>query len=102
MTSQQFRTITAWQKRVFTSATPLTALAHLKEEIEELEKDIKENNYRGGEWADCFMLLFGAASLDGLNHQDICDMLDEKFQMNIQRKWGEPNEKGYVKHIEQL
>lgn len=100
MEKEQFEAITIWQKETFGQATPLSKLAHLKQEIEELEKDICEvNPKRHLEYADCFFLIFGAASADGFSYEDIISAIDEKFAINKSRKWGKPDANGVVNHI---
>ncbi len=100
MTVEQFKTITEWQVKTFGHATPLSKIAHLAEELQELVDDLKSNNpNRRLEYADCFLLLFGAASSDGMTYDDICNCIDEKMEINYLRKWGKPNEDGVVNHI---
>lgn len=95
-----FNAIHAWQKETFGQATPLSKLAHLQEEVEELIADLKSNNpKRRLEYADCFLLLFGSAAADGMSYQDITDCINEKFEINKTRKWGKPNSNGVVNHI---
>jgi len=102
MTEQQFNEISAWQKETFGQATPLSKLAHLAQEIPELSYDLVNNKpERRLEFADCFFLLFGCAAADGMTYQDICDAIQEKFEINKARKWGKPDENGVVNHIKQ-
>lgn len=103
MTKEMFEEITAWQKQVFTKATAQSAASHLKEEVEELLHDLtwdKPIKLTTGEYADCFLLLFGSASLYGLTYADICKAINDKMEINKQRKWGEVNKDGYVKHVD--
>jgi hypothetical protein len=100
MKQKQFEEITIWQKETFGSATSLSKIEHLKEEIKELEYDVLNNNQdRRLEFADCFFLLFGAAAADGMSYEDICNCIQEKFEINKKRKWGNPDKNGVVKHI---
>jgi NTP pyrophosphatase (non-canonical NTP hydrolase) len=100
MKEVQFNEISAWQKQTFGQATPLSKIAHLAEELEELVEDLKSKNpERRLEFADCFFLLFGAAAAYGMTYQDICNAIQEKFEINKARKWGIPDENGVVKHI---
>lgn len=99
MTEQQFNEIIAWQKQTFGQATALSKIEHLKEEIIELELDVTSNEVNKHlEFADCFFLLFGAAAADGMTYQDICQAIQEKFEINKAREWGKPDEKGVVRH----
>lgn len=101
MTQEMFEEITAWQKSVFTKATALSASAHLEEEVKELRQDLLHANSKAVyEYADCFLLLFGSACLYGLSYEDICEAINEKMAINKQRKWGQVNDQGYVKHVE--
>lgn len=100
MTKQQFEEITAWQKATFGKANTLSKLAHLEEELGELKTDIVMNaEAKRLEFADCFFLLFGAAAADGMSYYDICSAIQEKFEINKSRKWGNPDENGVVKHV---
>ena len=54
------------------------------------------------EFADCFILLFGAAAADGMSYTDICSCIEEKMKINYKREWGEPDENGVVNHIKTL
>jgi len=100
MTEQQFNEISAWQNQTFGQATPLSKIAHLREELDELVSDIKTNAPdRRLEFADCFFLLFGSAAADGMTYEDICNAIQEKFEINKARNWGKPDKNGVVKHI---
>lgn len=99
MNEQQFKEITEWQKQTFPKASALSKIAHLKEEIDELSIDVGIDAVdKILEFADCFLLLFGAAASDGMTYQDICQAIQEKFEINKGRKWGNPDENGVVKH----
>ncbi|WP_394749593.1 dATP/dGTP pyrophosphohydrolase domain-containing protein [Spongiimicrobium salis] len=113
MNKQQFEEISKWQEKTFGKATSLSKMAHLKQEIIELEKELifwnqnkesfthTEANKitKQREFADCFILLFGAAASDGMTYEEICNCIEEKMQINYSRKWGEPNKNGVVNHI---
>lgn len=100
MTKELFKQITAWQKATFGEATPMSKLAHLAEELQELHDDLKSDAPdRRLEFADCFLLLFGCAHSDGMSYDDICNAIQEKFDICKTRKWGKPDENGVVKHI---
>jgi NTP pyrophosphatase (non-canonical NTP hydrolase) len=108
MTEKQFNEVSVWQKQTFGQATALSKLAHLLEEIVELKDELINekkhptvtnfNNIRM-EFADCFLLIFGSASSYGFSYENICDAIQEKFEINKARKWGKPNENGVVKHV---
>jgi NTP pyrophosphatase (non-canonical NTP hydrolase) len=98
MTRDQYREITAWQRDVFRKATPLSCVHHLEEEVSELKEKIEQGAVDRSEIADCFLLLIGVCNMADLTYDDILYAIDEKMTVNYQRVWGEPNEKGYVKH----
>ena len=100
MNRKQFITVTEWQDKVFTKATPLSCVNHLEEEVGELKKDIENGKYTQDEIADCFLLLFAVCNKCGLGYEDVLTLIDRKMEVNYQRKWGEVNEKDYVKHVE--
>lgn len=100
MTEEIFLEISRWQNKTFGNATALSKISHLREEIDELHSDLKENKLgKRLEFADCFILLFGAAASDGMTYDDICDAIKEKMSINYKREWGEPKENGVVNHI---
>ncbi len=101
MTKFQFKTITEWQNKTFTKATIISCLEHLSEEIEEVKNCLTNGIgiVDDLEVADCFLLLIGVANKAGMDYQDIVNAIDKKMEINYKRKWGEVNEKGYVKHI---
>jgi len=103
MRKQQFNDITEWQQKTFGKATPLSKIAHLAKELEELVSDLKSGNpNKRKEFADCFILLFGAAQSDGMSYDDICNAIDEKMVINKNRKWGEPDKDGVVNHVKDV
>lgn len=53
------------------------------------------------EFADCFIVLFGAVAADGMSYNDIWLAIHEKFEINKSRKWGNPDLNGVVKHVEE-
>lgn len=100
MRPEQFEAVTAWQRETFPNATALSKVEHLKEEIEELKIDIAIDGLgKTMEFADCFLLLYGAASASGMSYEDICRAIDEKMSINRKRTWGKPDANGVVKHL---
>ena len=98
---EQLDAVTDWQKNTFKQSTALSKIAHLREEIEELNDDIEKGNPdRRLEFADCFILLMGAAASDGMSFDDVVNAIDEKMKINLSRQWGSPDENGVVKHVE--
>jgi len=104
MTKEQFESISQWQNETFGQATALSKIAHLKQEIEELKTEL-ESTENGAysktvmEFADCFILLFGAAASYGFQYDDIIECIDVKMVINKDRVWGKPDENGVVNHI---
>jgi NTP pyrophosphatase (non-canonical NTP hydrolase) len=100
MNKEQFKEVTQWQDSIFTKATPLSCANHLQEEIIELKEKAEHGIIDKKEIADCFLLLFGFCNKAGLTYDDIVNLIDDKMEINYVRKWGQVNQKGYVKHIE--
>ncbi len=85
-----------WSDKTFGHRSPLGPLYHLKEEVGEvIEKtdDIEE-------YADCGLLLMDALRLSGFTMHDLYIAMIDKFRKNKLRTWGEPDENGKCKHIE--
>lgn len=104
MTLKQFSEITEWQRKTFPKATVLTTVSHLEEEMEELKLALDSDDTGLSvreEFADCFILLFGAAATYGLTYDSIVELIDKKMEINYARKWGEPKENGVVNHIKE-
>ena len=103
MNRDLFKSVTNWQVETFGQATAMSKIAHLKEEIEELNDELfldnQHTDHKRLEFADCFILLFGAAASDGMTYEDICKAIEEKMVINKARKWGTPDKDGVVNHI---
>ena len=98
-----------WANKTFTShfhvddgtPRPTAPFRHLvdhkKGEIWELEAALHRGNKVeiARELADCQLLLYSIASLCGV---DLEVASWEKYQINIRRKWGKPDEYGIVEH----
>lgn len=99
MTQEQFNYITDWQAKTFPKATALSKVHHLIEEVNELKNDVEacSPNTRL-EFADCFLLLFGAAKAYGMSYDSILEAIHDKMQINLKRNWGKPDANGVVKH----
>src|SRR5580692_1177232 len=98
MTQEQFLQITAWQKETFPNATAHSKVCHLEQEIEELKECLENGDMPFPktrlEFADCFLLLFGAAHSFRMSYDDICEAIYEKMEINKKRKWGKPDANG--------
>lgn len=107
MEKLQFDYVIKWQNETFGKATAKSKIAHLRQEVKELQSElnwgnnnsIDDNNSTLMEFADCFILLFGAASSYGMTYEDICKSINDKMEINKQREWGEPDKDGIVNHI---
>lgn|SRR3989338_1430190 len=100
MNKEQFEQITEWQDQTFPESTSLSRAKHLQKEVQELIDDL-ESDHIGAEleFADCFILLFGAAKKYGFNYEWICEIIQRKFEVNQSRKWGIPDADGVVNHL---
>lgn len=91
-----------WQIETFPEQTVHGKMAHLEKEVRELRNALLNGEDRKSvrhEFADCFMLIYGAAYAYGMDDADIWDSFREKFEINKKRKWGKPNADGSVQHI---
>lgn len=82
-----------WAESTFPGQPTSAKIDHLSDEVNE----VRENPNDGEELADCAILLFNLASRAGVN---LMTEIEKKFAKNIKRKWGTPDERGVVKHIE--
>lgn len=103
MNKKQFNEITEWQDATFPKSTTLSRISHLKQEVNELfdaiALDMPTEQEKESEFADCFILLFGAAKKHGLDYENICRVIDDKMKVNYSREWGKPDENGVVNHV---
>lgn len=89
--------ITEWQDKQFPTSTVETKLKHLKKEVGELLDSPRDHM----EYADCFLLLIGAARKAGLDLGAVISTIREKLEINKKRKWGKPNKDGFTEHIKE-
>lgn len=101
MTEHQYKEVCEWQNRTFKQATPLSCAKHLWEEVQELIDDLENGKTGYSEIADCILLIIGVCNKKGLSYADIVALIDDKMTINRNRKWGDVNEQGYVKHIDE-
>lgn len=83
-----------WAQATFPGQLPSSVASHLHDEAGELMEEPGNNE----EMADCFLLLIQLAALHGY---DILHEARKKFEVNRARKWGTPDARGVVKHIEE-
>ena len=86
----------AWALEVFPGQTISGKFAHLMEELIE----ITENPDDTSEWADALILLLDAAALAGHTAEQLLDAAIEKMAVNRGRQWGEPDERGVIRHLD--
>lgn len=92
---QLFRETIDWQRKTFGSNRgPLPQLHHLEKEIRELKASPSDPQ----EYADAFILLFGAAAEAGFSYNDILNAISDKLEINKAREWGKPDKNGVVEH----
>jgi NTP pyrophosphatase (non-canonical NTP hydrolase) len=104
MKLEQFKKISDWQKKTFGHSTAASKVAHLIEEVEELNECLVsgvEGKEIEHEFADCFILLFGAAASFGMDYEYISKVIDSKMEINYKRKWGKVQPNGVVNHIKE-
>lgn len=102
------REIGLWGEATFPDSTPKTIMAHLREEVAELDHEVRNwKDYAGParyfqqvaigeELADCYLLLLHLAHRIGI---DLDMAAAEKFDTNQQRTWHDDG-RGYAKHVE--
>lgn len=102
MNKDQFEYINKWQNETFPEANTLSKLCHLAIEVKETVDAININHSDKSEvyheFADCFILLIGAASSYGMSYEDIQRAIYSKMQINKIREWMAPNPDGTVFH----
>lgn len=103
MNRNLFENITMWQDKTFPESTANSKLVHLSDEIIETLIAIREGDDQKTEleFADCFILLMGAAKAYGMSFDDITRAIEMKFSINKKRKWGTPDKNGVVRHLDE-
>ena len=101
MTKEKFESITKWQDEAFPKSTARSRLIHLQQEVKETKKTLRiKGSVMAHEFADCFLLLYGAVHKAGMTLNEINTAIDEKMSINRKRKWGKPSNNGVYKHIQ--
>jgi len=103
MNKELFKEVTDWQEATFRVINPIGLINHLEQEVDELcqSMGMGMDEFKRHEFADCFILLMGAAKADGMSYEDICNAISEKLEINKKRTWGEPDSNGVINHIKQ-
>lgn len=76
-----------WSQRTFPEATPEGSLAKAREELGEIEQDVKNNIKEPIEFADAIMCLFDAAARLGMDATVIMKAYSKKIEINKNRTW---------------
>jgi len=87
-----------WSKETFTEATPLGSLEKAKEEIQEIETDIKNNIKNPYEYADAIMCIFDVAGRFGITAKEVMIAYELKIDINTKRTW-KKNKNGSYSHV---
>ncbi len=92
-----------WTLDTFPGGTTTAALEHLHKEVRETIEAIENESPEAQreEFADCFLLLMNAAKKHGLSFSELFEAAMDKMTINRARKWGKPNELGFVEHVEE-
>jgi hypothetical protein len=108
-----FSSVTDWQRKTFTQATPLSALKHLQREVAEAIKEIEGGGTTYDvlvELSDIQILLWGVVymylkenptpgSIPSREYHEFIKAIEHKFYQIQFRKWGEPDGDGVVEHV---
>jgi hypothetical protein len=102
-----------WEAETFPEQTRRGRLAHLREEVMELDGSIYSEEFMSlksaGIWTksdedllveeavDCMLLLIGIVG----DPDKLFEGMRAKYEKNRGRKWGEQNELGYWEHVEE-
>jgi len=102
MNQDLFKEVTDWQESTFEVIETQGLLNHLEQEVFETCNAVRTiDPDKHLEFADCFILLMGAAKADGMSYEDICQAISEKLEINKKRVWNEPDSNGVINHIKQ-
>jgi len=94
-----------WGDATFPRSTARSVMAHLTEEIDELAVEVEafganavptNRDALAEEAADCMLLLLHIAHKCGF---DLEKAARAKLECNRARTWGEPDERGVVRHV---
>lgn len=86
--------VAALGDKINPASTQASIISHLRDEVnKELHPDCSAD-----ELADVAIFAMLLAHRRGLNLEEL---IRQKHAVNLQRKWGEPDERGVVKHVEE-
>lgn len=90
----------AWSLATFPKASAIGSLNKLRDEVDEIEENIKEGKRDVMEYADVLMCLFDSARRqeNPILIQEIFDAFEQKLEINKKRIWSE-NDNGSYSHV---
>lgn len=88
--------IVEWQRETFPKATTHSRKTHLSKELKELKTALDEGRI---DWLEVADVLFMIIALADGEDVDLEGLLEDKFDINKNRVWGEPDEDGVVEHV---
>jgi NTP pyrophosphatase (non-canonical NTP hydrolase) len=94
----------AWEEATFENPTVLGNLNHLAEEVKEAIAAVEIEVFPDAtkeEFADCFLLLVGAARKYGLTASDLLHEAEKKLEKVKLRKYGKADANGVSHHIKE-
>jgi hypothetical protein len=89
-----------WALQVFPDATAESSLIKLREEVGEIEADIKRGVIATEEYADALMCLFDSAGRYGVTPVMLFKAFEQKLKKNKAREWKRNSDNTYS-HIKQ-
>ncbi|MGE0539731.1 MAG: dATP/dGTP pyrophosphohydrolase domain-containing protein [Dehalococcoidia bacterium] len=91
--------VSAWASATFGESTPDRVLTHLEDEVRELRAALERGDRLAicEEAADVHLLLLRLASMERFS---LYQASERKLAVNRTRTWGEPDERGIVRHVE--
>jgi len=89
------RQVSKWAEDTFPGSHIGSRMAHLRDELNEVESNPGDSF----EWADVLLLFMHAAVQAGHSMTGILSAARAKHKINLERVWGEPDERGVVRHI---
>lgn len=82
MTNKLFKKVTEWQLKTFGTLGASVFIDKLKEEVLELSNEIEPSDEKLSEYADCFIVLFGALNADCYTLLDLSKAIEKKHSIN--------------------
>lgn len=86
-----------WSFETFIEANQFSSLLKCREEIEEIENDMRRNIRRPEEFADAIMCILDAAGRIGISSEEVITSYIKKVKIKIHREW-KKNENNTYSH----